>query len=339
MRRRTWLAAAAATGGALWTGLGGRRSASAQDFPTRPLQGTIQWGAGGSTDAVTRAVAPLVEERLGQKIVLTNRPGGTGVIGLQYVHGQRPDGYNILFGAENPQLYGVLALSELSYRDFYPLVLLARGTPVLVARKDAPWSSLGELLADVKKSPGAVKMGATGVGGLPFVVHAMLKSVVPELAVTQVPFDGDGPALTALQGGHVDFMPAVFGAARELIRSGRVKPLAAVAKEPIQGYPLPAVTDTLPAFAKFLPWGPFFGAFVKKETPEPVRAKLEAAFVAAAGDPRFTGFCETFGVVPMGISGAEARAFLDRWQSVTAWLLHEVGASKADPAALGIGRI
>jgi tripartite-type tricarboxylate transporter receptor subunit TctC len=337
MDRRTWLVGAG--GALLGAGLPGRRPAVAEDFPTRPIQGTIQWGAGGSTDAVTRAVAPLVEERLGQKLVLTNRPGGTGVIGMQYVHGQRPDGYSVLFGAENPQLYGVLALSELSYKDFWPLVLLARGTPVLVARADAPFATLEQLLAEIRKAPGAIKMGATGVGGLPFVVHAMLKSVVPELQVTQVPFDGDGPALTALQGGHVDFMPAVFGAAREPLRSGRVKPLAAVAGEPIAGYALPAITATLPAFARFLPWGPFFGAFVRKETPEPIRARLEAAFLAGARDPRFAAFCETFGVVPMAIGGAEAQAFLDRWQSVTAWLLHDVGASKADPAKLGIPRI
>ena len=145
LNRRTLLTGAAALGT-----LPLARAATAQDFPARPIQGTIQWGAGGSTDAVTRAVAPIVEEKLGQKLVLTNRPGGTGVIGMQYVHSQRPDGYNILFGAENPQLYGVLGLSELSYKDFYPLVLLARGTPVLVARKDAPWPDTKALIEHVK---------------------------------------------------------------------------------------------------------------------------------------------------------------------------------------------
>ncbi len=315
------------------------RGGFAQEFPARPLQGTIQWGAGGSTDAVTRAVAPIVEEKLGQKLVLTNRPGGTGVIGMQYVHGQRPDGYNILFGAENPQLYGVLGLSELSYKDFYPLVLLARGTPVLVARKDAPWNDAKSLIDHVLAHPDQVKMGATGVGGLPFVVHAMLSAQVPGFKVTQVPFDGDGPALTALEGGHVDFMSAVFGAARERIRAGRIKALAAISTEPIEGLEAPPITETLPGFAKYLPWGPFFGAFVKKETPAPVIAKLERAFVEAANDPRFKEFCANFGVVPMGIGGPEAIAFLERWQSVTAWLLADAGAAKVDPASLGIKRL
>lgn len=313
--------------------------ARAQDFPARPLQGTIQWGAGGSTDAVTRAVAPIVEEKLGQKLVLTNRPGGTGVIGLQYVHSQRADGYNILFGAENPMLYGVLGLSELSYDDFYPLVLLARGTPVLVARKDAPWADAKDLIAHVTSHPDSVKMGATGVGGLPFVVHAMLAAEVPGFKVTQVPFDGDGPALTALEGGHVDFMAAVWGAARERIRAGRIKALAAIATEKIEGLDAAPITETLPGFTKYLPWGPFFGAFVKKETPQPIIAKLEKAFVEAANDPRFKEFCANFGVVPMGISGKAAIDFMNRWRSVTAWLLADAGAAKVDPAKLGIPRI
>lgn len=332
--RRRLLAAGAALGT-----LPLARTGFAQEFPARPIQGTIQWGAGGSTDAVTRAVAPIVEEKLGQKLVLTNRPGGTGVIGMQYVHSQRPDGYNILFGAENPQLYGVLGLSELSYKDFYPLVLLARGTPVLVARKDAPWADAKALIEEVKAKPDTVKMGATGVGGLPFVVHAMLSAQVPGFKVTQVPFDGDGPALTALEGGHVDFMAAVWGAARERIRAGRIKALAAISTDRIEGLDAAPITETLPGFAKYLPWGPFFGAFVKKETPAPIVEKLEKAFVEAANDPRFKEFCANFGVVPMGIGGPAAIEFLERWQSVTAWLLADAGAAKADPAALGIKRL
>ncbi|MCS7268920.1 MAG: tripartite tricarboxylate transporter substrate binding protein [Geminicoccaceae bacterium] len=334
VHRRHLLSGAAALGALCLV-----RPGAAQDFPARPLQGTIQWGAGGSTDAVTRAVAPIVEEKLGQKLVLTNRPGGTGVIGMQYVHSQRADGYNILFGAENPMLYGVLGLSELSYDDFYPLVLLARGTPVLVARKDAPWADAKALIDHVKAHPDTVKMGATGVGGLPFVVHAMLAAEVPGFKVTQVPFDGDGPALTALEGGHVDFMAAVWGAARERIRAGRIKALAAIATERIEGLDAPPITETLPGFKKYLPWGPFFGAFVKKETPGPIVEKLEKAFVEAANDPRFKEFCANFGVVPMGVSGEEARKFMNRWRSITAWLLADVGAAKNDPAKLGIPRL
>jgi tripartite-type tricarboxylate transporter receptor subunit TctC len=335
MDRRTWLAGALAAASIVALAA----DAAAQNYPARPIQGTIQWGAGGSTDNVARAVTPLVEAELGQKIVLTNRPGGTGVIGMQFVHSQRSDGYNLLYGAENPQLYGVLGLSELSYRDFYPVSILARGVPVIVARADAPWTSFRELVDDVRSRPRDIKMGATGTGGLPFVVHAMIQSVVDGFEVTAVPFEGDGPGLTALQGGHVDFMPSVFGATRELISSGRVKLLTVVADEPVEGADAPPITADFPEFGRYLPWGPFFGAFVKADTPDDVKAKLVAAYVKATSDPQFISFAENFGVVPMGISGEEAQAFLDRWQSVTAWLLQDTGAAKVSPEELGIARL
>jgi tripartite-type tricarboxylate transporter receptor subunit TctC len=333
---KTWLAGAVAAVAILGSGL----AAVAQDYPSRPIQGTIQWGAGGTTDNVARAVTPLVEEHLGQKIVLTNRPGGTGVIATQYVATRPADGYSLLYGAENPQLYGVLALSELDYGDFFPVNLLARGVVVIVARADAPWSSFQELVDDVKKRPGEVKMGSTGTGGVPYVVGAMIKNVIPEFAVTAVPFDGDGPGLTALQGGHVDFMPAVYAATRELIKAGRVKPLGVVASEPLPGLDgVKPVTEAYPGFASYLPWGPFFGVFVRPETPDDVKAKLVDAFGKGAADPKFQDFSNNLGAIPMNISGKEATDFLSRWQSITAWVLQDTGAAKASPESLGIPRV
>ena len=85
----------------------------AADFPEKDIQGIIMWGAGGGTDTVVRAVTPLAEPILGKQLVLVNKPGGTGAISTQYVYSKPADGYTLLFGAENPQLYGVLKLSKL----------------------------------------------------------------------------------------------------------------------------------------------------------------------------------------------------------------------------------
>ena len=332
---KTWLASA------LVAGLLGVTSFAAlgQDYPSREIQGIIQWGAGGSTDNVSRGVTPVVEPHLGAKIVLSNRPGATGVIATTYVHSRPADGYTLLYGAENPQLYGVLGLSQLDYGDFFPVNILARGVVVIVARKDAPWNSFKELVDDVLKRPGEVKMGSTGTGGVPYVVGAMIQSVIDDFKITAVPFEGDGPGLTALQGGHVDFMPAVLGATRELIKSARVKPLAVISTEPLgelEG--VQPVTADYPDFAKYLPWGPFFGVFVKADTPDDVKAKLVSAFQAGASDPKFQELVGNLGLVSMNISGDEARKFLDRWQSVTAWLLQDTGAAKTSPEELSIPR-
>lgn len=314
-------------------------AAAQGDFACRNLEGVIQWGAGGSTDRVSRAVTPLVEPHLGKEIVLVNKPGGSGVIAMQYVLSRPADGCTLLYGAENPQLYPVLGLADFDYRAVKPVVLLARGTPILVARADAPWDSLEALVEDARARPGEIAMGATGAAGLPAVVLAMMRSELPDFDVNPVPFDGDGPALTALQGGHVDFMPAVYGAARELVRAGRVKPLAVVGTARLPGLEgVPAITELYPDFARFLPWGPFFGVFVREETPEPLFARLADAFTKGAGDPKFREIMDDAGLEVMNLTGAEAEAFLARWQSVTAWLLADLGAAKADPASLGIPR-
>lgn len=310
--------------------------AFAKDYPTRDLQGVIQWGAGGSTDGFSRAVTPNVEPYLGKEVVMVNKPGGTGAIATQFVHSRRSDGYTLLYGAENPQLYGVLGLSKLSYNDFYPINILARAQVVIVANNDTPWNSFKELVEDAKKRPGKVKMGSTGPGGVPYVVGKLMQTVTG-FDVTAVPFKGDGPGLTALLGGHVDFMPAVISACSEHIRAGRVKVLAVVDDTALDGeFKVPAITDDFPAFKKYVPWGPFFGVWCKKDVPDDIKAKLVDAYHKGASSDRFQEFVAAKEAVVLNISGEEAQTFLNRWQSVTTWLLHDANATKVSPADLGI---
>lgn len=307
----------------------------AQSFPERELSGVIQWGAGGATDVVSRALVPGAEAALGKKIVLQNKPGGVGAIATAFVFQQASDGYTLLFGAENPQLHPVLALSELDYSKFYPVNIVARGNVLVVTTPNKPWKTFKDLLAEVQANPGKVKQGATGTGGLPFTVSSMI-STVTKFPATSVPFDGDGPGLTALLGGHVDFMFVGAGAAAEHIKAGRLKAIGTLSTEAYQG--VPPITADLPAIAKYLPWGPFYGVFVKKDVPEAVKAKLVAAFKQAADDAKFKELMATRGNVMMNISGAQADAFLKKWQSVTSWTYQEVGVAKKNPSDLGIAK-
>jgi tripartite-type tricarboxylate transporter receptor subunit TctC len=308
------------------------------DYPEKAIQGIIQWGAGGSTDTVMRAVSPHAEEVLGADIVLTNKTGGVGVIATKYVMTQPADGYTLLMSAENPQLYKVMGLAEVDYTDFIPINVLARGVPLVVARNDAPFNTFKEFVEYAQANPGAVKVGSTGPGGLPSVVLAMLSTQV-ELPVTSVPYDGDGPALTALQGGAIDVMPAVLGAAIEHVRAGRMKVLALVDLEPNPALPevTPIVND-YPGFADYLPWGPFFGVFVAKGTPEEAVEKLRAAFAESASQPAFKQLMDDRGFRLMNVTGEEAEEFLKRWQSVTSWLVWDAGIAKRSPEEFGIPR-
>lgn len=312
---------------------------TAQNYPTKEIQGIIQWGAGGSTDTVMRSVTPHAEKVLGGTVVMQNMTGAVGAIALNHVAGSAADGYTLLMGAENPMLYKVMGLGDKDYGEFIPINILARATPILVANKDAPFDDYAGLMTYVAANPGKVRIGSTGPGGVPSVVTAMMNTVEGELDMIAVPYDGDGPALTALQGGAIDVMPAVLGAAIEGIRAGTMKPLALFDVAPNPKLPdVPAITSFNAGYNSYLPWGPFFGVFVPKGTPDDVVAKLTEAYATGASQPDFVELMDNRGFTLMSISGDEANAFLSKWQQNTAWLLQDAGLTKASPEQFGIAR-
>ncbi|SPF81002.1 tripartite tricarboxylate transporter substrate binding protein [Pseudoprimorskyibacter insulae] len=309
------------------------------EYPEKEIQGIIQWGAGGSTDTVMRSVTPHAEEVLGGTVVMQNMTGAVGAIALNYVADADADGYTVLMGAENPMLYKIMGLGDKDYSEFVPVNILARGTPLLVANNDAPFNTYSEMIAYVKEHPGEVRFGSTGPGGLPSVVTAMVEAVEGDLDVIFVPYDGDGPALTGLQGGAIDVMPAVLGAAIEGVKAGNMKALGVVDVAESDKLPgVEAVAAVNPGYNTYLPWGPFFGVFVKKGAPDDVVAKLTDAYAQAATNADFTALMDGRGFTLMNISGAEAEAFLTKWQQGTAWLLQDAGMTKSSPEDFGIAR-
>ncbi len=308
-------------------------------FPERNLSGIIMWGAGGTTDLMARTITPLAEKELGKSVVLENKTGATGAIATQYVFDQPADGYTLLYGAENPQIYGVLEISPRSYDEFEPILVMARGVPVVVVPANSPYNTIQDLMAAAEKQPKRINMGSTGPGGIPFVVSAMIKSV-NNVEFNMVPFDGDGPALTALLGGHIDVMVANLTAAIDNVRAGKVKALALVANEPVESLPgVPAIGQVYEGYKPLLPWGPYFGVFAKKGLPEETKTILVNAYRKAFEQPEFQDFMKRTNAIPVGLSGAEAEQFIKRTQQVTTWLLHDAGATKKSPEEFGIKRV
>jgi len=307
-------------------------------YPEREVLGVVMWGAGGATDTVARAVNPAAEEALGKPIVVLNKSGGAGAISTAFVNAAPADGYTLLYGAENPQLHGVMDVSELDYDEFYPVNILGRGVAVIAVPAESAYQTLSDLLDDIKARPGEVKMGSTGPGGLPSTISALIANAT-DFEVTAIPFDGEGPGLTAMLGGEVDFMPSGISAAAEQIKAGTMRALAVVNPEAVDTLPdVPPITDTLAEIEPFLPWGPFYGVFVRRDVPDDVKATLVEAYAKAAEDETFLELMANRGNVVMNISGDEADTFLQKWQQVTVWALQDTGAAKVSPEDLGIPR-
>ena len=203
---------------------------------------------------------------------------------------------------------------------------------------ESPYQTLADLLDAIKAGPGDVKMGSTGPGGLPSTISALIANTT-DFEVTAIPFDGEGPGLTAMLGGEVDFMPAGISAAAEQIKAGTMRALAVVNPEAVETLPdVPPITDTLPEIGRFLPWGPFYGVFVRRDVPDDIKATLVDVYARAAEDATFLELMANRGNVVMNISGEEADAFLRKWQQVTVWALQDTGAAKVNPEDLGIPR-
>lgn len=150
---------------------------------------------------------------------------------------------------------------------------------------------------------------------------------VTKFTAVSVPFDGEGPAVTAVMGGHADFAPV--GSVRRPEHQGWSYSRTGRGGFSSRYRRCPACrrSPEYPDFAKYLPWGPFYGVFVRKDTPEDIKAALVSAFKKAAENAQFQQLMADRGNLIMNISGTEAEAFLTKWQSTTSWLLQDVGAA------------
>jgi tripartite-type tricarboxylate transporter receptor subunit TctC len=296
------------------------------------------WGAGGALDNVSRAATPLASQVLGKTIVLQNKTGATGAIATTTVANLPADGYSILFGAENPNLYKVTGISQIDYDQFDPVILLLANVGVVVVPPDSPCKTYQDLIS-VAEGGKSLNMGSTGPGGLPYVATNMIKKI-HGVNFNMVQFDGEGPALTALMGGHIDAVAVGLLAAANYIKGGTVRGLAVISPERIDGIEsVPSVKEAYPGkYDPYLPWGAFFGVFLKKGSPKEAFDALRDAYLKAYNDPKFAEFADSTGGVKLGLTGDAARAYIEQNKSVSSWLLYDSGGAKFSPEEFGISR-
>lgn len=305
-------------------------------FPEKSIQGHIMWGAGGSTDSVSRITASLAQEYLGQSIIMQNRTGAAGAVATTYVYNQKPDGYNILFGAENPTVYKVTGITEIDYEQFEPIMLFMDAGGVVVVSKDSPYNDYKSLIEAIKGGK-KIKFGSTGTGGLSLVANAMVEKIHGIKLGTTVEFDGEAGAITALMGGHIDAIIVGLLSASSFIQSGAIKGLTMIAYDRVPSIKdIPSVVEIYPEYKSYLPCGTFFGAFVKKGTPKATLDKLQDAFKKAYNDPKFDEFANKIGGMKLGYTGDKAKEYIAKSRSVRSWLLYESGGAKFSPEKFGI---
>ncbi|MDD6212309.1 MAG: tripartite tricarboxylate transporter substrate binding protein [Clostridiales bacterium] len=298
---------------------------SSVNFPTQNVNGIVQWGEGGGTDSLMRPLATLAQDKLGKSIVVQNMTGGTGSIATQYVYDQDADGYNLLMGAENPSLYDALDILDLTYENFECVFLIGDETTGVAVGKDSPYESLTDI-CEAALAGEEITLATTGTGGLPWEVASLITAETGA-TFTQIQYDSDASARVAVLGGECDFTICKVQSCLEEYKAGDLKLLCMLATETVEQMPdVPLIAEEYPGFADYLPWGPFYGVFVKEGTDPAVISVLSDAFKAAYEDASYQEVLANYNINPMGYTGDEAKAYLDSWRENTISALTKAGA-------------
>lgn len=249
-------------------------AAFAQDWtPDRPINIIVPWSAGGSTDQVTRVVAPLLEEALGVPIVVVNQPGASGSIGTQAALDAPRDGYTWTANAvANNATYAISGLLEDTSIDDYEIYLHVANVPMISVNADAPYADFGALL-DAMKSE-TVTVGTAGVTSSGGMALAAINDAVGGTQARMVAYDGGAPAVTATASGEVVATTQLAVEQTEMVRAGRIRPLAVIANQPleIEGLdPVPPITNYVPDMEVA---SDYFGILIPKGAPDEVYATV-----------------------------------------------------------------
>jgi tripartite-type tricarboxylate transporter receptor subunit TctC len=260
--------------------------ASAQ-YPERAITMIVPFPPGGVADTVARPVAEALSRELKQTVVVENKAGAGGALGMGLAARATPDGYTVLLALSSisilPEADKLFARRPaFTLNQFRPIARFTADPTVLIVRADAPWSSLAEFVADARRKPGAYNYGSSGNYGTMHVPMEMLKSAA-DFRMVHIPYTGAGPAVIALLGGQVDAVASGPASVAQHVRAGRLRALAHWGDKPLLALPeVPSLTS-LGMPVKFAQWS---GLFVPSGVPEDIVQRLRAAARRVAADPQ-----------------------------------------------------
>ena len=295
--------------------------AHAEDYPTRPVTIVVPYTPGGSTEILARIIAQNLGPKLGQSVIVENKPGAGTVIGANAVAKADPDGYTLLMATPTPLAINVRVHKELPYdpaTDFVPLVMVAQAPFVLIVNPDLPVHSVKELIAYAKANPGKLSYGSGGVGA-PHHLYAELLKSMAGIQMTHVPYKGSLPALNDVLAGHVQLMFCDVPPASGMIKAGKVRALGVSTKTRLTAFPdIPPISEAgVPGF-DVAGW---FMVVAPAKTPPAIVAKLHTEMRNVLAAPALKEQITKLSLVPLDTPSVdEMKAFVKseivRWGKV-----------------------
>ncbi|MBM3567687.1 MAG: tripartite tricarboxylate transporter substrate binding protein [Alphaproteobacteria bacterium] len=295
-------------------------------FPDRPIAMIVPFPPGGVADQTARPVAAAMEKALKQPVVLANRQGAGGAVGMAATAAARPDGYTIMTALSSisviPEADKLFERKPAYTMDqFAPLALISSDPTVLVVNAERPWKSVAELVADAKARPGQISFSSSGVYGTLHMATEMFAHAA-QVKFKHVPFNGAGPAMTALLGGHVDILASGPGVVLPQIKAGKVRALAGWGAKRLDVMPELPTFKELGFDIEFYIWA---GVFAPAATPAPILETLRRAIAQGVKDPDFVAAMEKAGTPVAYLDAPEFKKFWDTDAARLAKALRAIG--------------
>ena len=294
--------------------------ARAQDWPAKPVRIVVPFSPGGVADNSARVVAEPLAQRLGQPVLVENRPGASGNIGTAQVAQAAADGYTLLLGFDgtmviNPHVFAKIPFDTL--KDFAPVTKLGDATLVLVAHPSVAAKNLAEFIALARTTPRSWPYGTSGTGGTPHLAGELLVQRT-QLRLEHVPYKGGGQAITDVVGGQIPLVFTAIATAQQYVRAGRLTALAVPGAR--RSSALPEVPTFQESGLEGFDVSSWTGIFAPASTPPPVVARLQKELAAVLHSSFVKERYAVLGIEPVGNApgefAAQVRADLARWEKV-----------------------
>ncbi|GGF66384.1 ABC transporter substrate-binding protein [Paenibacillus albidus] len=303
-----------------------KRKKDSAEFPRKPITLIVPYAAGGGTDTTARALAKATENYLSQPIVVVNRTGGGGSVGLMEGANAKGDGYTVTFLPAELTTLPHLGLLPITYEKFKPIAQTNFDPSAITVRAEAPWQTVNEFLDFAKAHPSEVKMGNAGTGSI---WHLAAVTLERETGVefAHIPFEGAGPAVSALMDGFVDAVPVSPAEVKKYVDEGKLRTLAINANERSAALPgVPTLEEQTGIHINFT--GTWRGLAVPKDTPDDIAQLLAGAFIKGTEDKEFREYMQLGG---LGLRVTDGQAFgqqLKESHDLFAGMIPELGLSR-----------
>jgi len=279
---------------------------AAENYPTRPIRLILPVAPSGGSDITARTLAPKLIEGLGQQVIIDNRPGGGGTVGMSIAARATPDGYTIVQGTIGPVAIDASLHSKMPYdtlKDFTPIARAVSALNILVVHPSLPVHSVKDLIAYAKANPNKLNFGSSGIGHADHMAGEIFKSMTG-VKMQHIAYKGGAPAMTELLGGNIELIFSTVSTAVNFIKSGRVRAIAVTSAKRVSMYPdIPTVAESgLPGFVV----DNWYSILGPRGIPKPIVNRLHQEYNRALAQPDVAKRLEGFGIFPFPLPTPEA---------------------------------